>query len=190
MRKKKEHWPASPDEFRDTVETEFRFLSDKFQYKLSWDTDNPFEAIFTNSGIEIRVIGINYGFGATAILVSNGEEIPFWTLISKTDERFTPPTDKPQLDDLREYAYRLNNECQDILKGDFARLAEARQIIEDQGKKINEEWQADIKAVFFSKAYELWKNKEFRELNLLLAESPYSLSGVWQKRFEYSKKHV
>ncbi len=190
MKKKKEHWSASPDEFRETVETEFRFLCDQFQYKLLWNAENPFEAIFTYRGTEIRVIGISYGFGAMASMVSDGDEIPFWTLTTKMNKRFTPSTNKPQLDDLREYAYRLKNECQDILRGDFSRVKEAQRIIEEQRRELDEKRKADVKGMFFSKADKLWKNKNFRELKLVLSDSPYNLSEVWQKRFEYSKKHV
>ena len=188
--KKKEHLSASPTEFREAAETEFEYLCDRFGFRLSWNPKNPFEAIYSRGGIEIRVTGINYGFGAMASLISDGEEIPFWTLKPKMKGRFLPATNKPQLDDLREYAFFLKNECIDILKGDITRLETARIILEEHHNKLDEHRRANVKGMFFSEADKLWKSKEFDKLNMILAESPYKLSKVWQKRFEYSKKNA
>jgi hypothetical protein len=184
------HWSASPDEFRQTVECEFDFLCKEHGYELVWSNDNPFEATFEHGKMAFWVTGESYGFSAMVYASCGSKDMPLWPIMTKLTTRFTPRTDKPQLDDLRELAYRLKNECLDVVSGDLKRLDEVLAEIEIQRAQIDEQRQADKKGMFFSNADKLWKNKKYSDLITLLRKTDFKLSPVWLKRLEYAEKHA
>ncbi len=110
--------------------------------------------------------------------------------MTKLTERKTPPTDQPQLDELREYAWRLRHECPAIVAGDFTQVERIREAIREQEQRIEAARQADERGRFFSVADKLFRAGQFAQCATHLEQSPFELSEVWKARFEYARRHA
>jgi hypothetical protein len=181
---------ATPDEFFHTVEIEFSFLGNEHGYKLTQPKNELFTVVYEHGSKLIRVTGINYGFGAHLEAWIDGEYLPLWPLMSDSSERKSPVTEKPQLDDLREYAWRLKHECADIVKGDFSRVDRIHEAIRRNRRSIEEKEQQAKWVEFFKAAEKLFNTKRFAECVEHLSTSPYKLPPIWEGRLKYAMKHI
>ncbi len=181
---------ATPDEFFHTVEIEFGFLGIEHGYKLTKPINEPFTVVYEKGSQLIRVTGINYGFGAHLEAWIDGEYLPLWPLMSDLSARTFPDTEKPQLDDLREHAWRLKQECADIVKGDFSRVDKIHEAIGKNRRSIEEKDQQAKWVEFFKVAEKFFNTKQFAECVERLSTSPYKLPPIWEGRLKYAMKHI
>lgn len=190
MKKARLRYSATPDEFFATVGTEFGFLVLEHGYQRVLLADNPFTVEYRRGALCIRVSGISYGFGAHLEVIVAGESLPLWPIMTKFSERKAAPTDKPQLDELREYAWRLRHECSAIVAGDFSEIERIREAVREQQRRIEAARHADERGRFFSIADKLFRARQFAECATHLQQSPFDLSETWKARFEYARRHA
>lgn len=182
--------PATPEEFFTTVDTEFGFLVSENGYQRVVPSDQPFTVEYRRGTLCIRVSGVSYGFGACLQFFVDGESLPLWVVMTKLTVRKAELTDKPQLDALREYAWRLRHECSALVAGDFAEVERTREAVREKQRQIEAARQADKRGRFFSIADKLFRAHQFAECVTHLQQSPYELSETWKARFEYAQLHA
>ena len=190
MKKPGETYSATKDEFFRTVEEEFSFLVSEYGYTARVPEDRPFTVEYAHDRLRIRVSGINYGFAAHLEVFADGDYLPLWPLMTKLNEHKTIWTDKPQLDELREYAWRLRHECVAIVTGSFSQVEKIRETVSEQARKLEEARQVDEQNRFFSIADKLFREKKYAECVAHLLESKFALSAVWLARLDYAKKQI
>jgi hypothetical protein len=110
--------------------------------------------------------------------------------MTKFTERKAEATDKPQLDELREYAWRLRHECSAIVAGDLAEVERTHETVREKQRQIEAARQADKRGRFFSIADKLFRAHQFAECVTHLQQSPYELNETWKARFEYAQRHA
>ena len=190
MKKDSQKWSATPSEFLATTDTEFGFLVSEHGYQRVIHPKDPFTIEFRRNSLCIRVTGINYGFGAHLDAYVDGQFLPLWPVMTNLSERKTPQTDEPQLDDLREYAWRLRHDCAAIVAGDFAVVDKIHTAIREQEREIEEARQNAEVGRFFNVADKLFRARQFAECVAHLQQSPFKLSKIWQARLDYARRHA
>jgi hypothetical protein len=158
----------SHDEYVRFVEAEFGFLETEYGFARAWDPNDDFRVAYSKGPMAVHIWGWGWGESGQMSLHLGDEELPFVRLVTPLDRKLTATTGKQQLDDLRERAYRLQHECQDVLRGDLSPLTPYRP---------------------FPRAEEVWLKRDFATLIKCL-EHAEQLSPMWQNRYEFALKNV
>ena len=180
----------SRDEFRNTVESLFGFLCAEYGYVSHWDNEDHFSVEYTKEPLVIRVYGSGWGAYGHVIMMIGEEHLPYHQITAPGNRRLTQSTGKPQLDDLSELAYRIRNECKDILSGDLSRLSDWRKWKAEQEQKVRDFSQRHETERFFAKAEELWQPRRFSALVQYLHACESQLNPLWRRRYRYAQKHA
>ncbi|EJZ43757.1 hypothetical protein [Leptospira licerasiae] len=159
----------SHKEFVDLAETEFLFLEVEYSFRKEWDSVDAFHVTYSNSYLKIHIRGWSYGEYAYVTIFFGEEELPYHEYITSFSKKLTPTTGKNQLDDLKEYAYRLKFECREILEGNFTCLIPYRP---------------------FPNAEKVWRKRDYSEIVRQLQNVSLPLSEAWSNRLEHAKKNV
>ncbi|TGM87978.1 hypothetical protein [Leptospira licerasiae] len=159
----------SHEEFVDLVKAEFFFLETKYGFRKKWHSTDHFHVTYFNEYLKIHVIGWGYGESASLIIFFGEEELPLYKYMTPFSKKLTTATGKKQLDDLKECAYRLKNECGEILEGNFTCLLPYRP---------------------FPDAEKIWQKRDYVEIVKQLQNINIPLSEAWKNRFEHAKKNV
>jgi hypothetical protein len=159
----------SHEEYVKFVEKEFSFLEIEFGYQNKWDAKDKFKVVYTGQSISVHIWGWGYGESGHISINLGEEQLPFTEFVTPFKKKLTESTGKPQLDDFKEYAYRLRNECQEILKGNLSPLDPYRP---------------------FPNAEKLWFDRAFAKIIELVESNKKPLSKKWQTRYEYALKNV
>lgn len=157
------------DEYVQFVEQEFNFLESDYGYRKSWDKKDAFRVIYSGRRISVHIWGWGYGESGHMSVNLGAEELPYRDLVTSKLPEHIGSTGRQQLDDLREHAYRLKTDCQELLTGDLSVLAPYRP---------------------FPNADELWFNREFSTIVELLEKVDKPLAGKWKTRYEYALKNA
>ena len=190
MKQVAESYSVSADEFFKTVQQEFLFLESEYGYVLDIPPNRLFTAEYYKDELRIRVSGINYGFAANLEMFVQGEYLPLWPIMSSIAERKTLRTGEPQLDDIREYAWRLRHECQNILVGDLSAVNGIRLIIERQQHEMQQAQLIKEHDKFLDTAEELFNEERYAEYVQHFSNSSYPLSHFIIARLRYAKKRA
>ena len=158
----------SHDEYVRFVEDEFRFLEAELDFLKTWDSQDAFRVKYSKERIHVSIWGWGYGESGHAGIELDDEEIPYWYLTTPRTTKLSPPTGKSQLDDLREIAVRMRNECRDILLGDFTRLLPFRP---------------------FPHAEEMWRSRRWKELVVALDACSKPFNDLWANRYDHAVKN-
>jgi hypothetical protein len=156
------------DEYVEFMEEEFRFLEKDYGFIKAWDKDDGFRVVYSGGKIRVHIWGWGYGESGHLSVNLGEEELPYSELVTSFQTNLTESTGKPQLDDLREHAYRLKNECAELLDGNLSVLIPYRP---------------------FPNAEELWFKREFSTIVELLQDVEEPLSDKWKTRYEYALKN-
>ncbi|MBN1609004.1 MAG: hypothetical protein JW940_20420 [Polyangiaceae bacterium] len=159
----------SHEQYVQFVEAEFGFLETEYGFNKKWDAEDQFRVVYSNGPMSVRVWGWGWGASGHMSLNLGDEELPYSQYVTSFDRKLTATTGKKQLDDLQERAFRLRNECQEILRGDLSSLVPFRP---------------------FPNAEELWSRRDFATLIERLRHTDQPLSPMWQNRYEYALKNV
>lgn len=166
---KKEIQRPSHTEYVKFVEDEFAFLESEYGYKKKWDDNDKYRVSYSGTIMSAHLWGWGYGESGHMSINLDKEELPYSEYVTSFDKKLTESTGKPQLDDFRECAYRLKNECQSILKGDLSVLDPYRP---------------------FPNAEELWFKRDFSMIIEQIEKNKKPLSKKWQNRYEYALKNA
>ena len=166
---KKEIQRPSHEEYVKFVEGEFLFLETEYGYKKKWDENDRFRVVYSGSSISVHIWGWGYGESGHMSVNLDEEQLPYSECVTTFEKKLTESTGKPQLNDIKEYAFRLKNECGNILMGDLSVLEPFRP---------------------FPNAEELWFNREFSTIVQILGNAKQPLSKKWQARYEYALKNA
>lgn len=188
MKPKGQRWSATVEEFFSTVDTEFGYLVSEHGYERVLPAGCPFAVEYRRDALCIRVSGISYGFGAHLEAFVEGEFLPLWPVMTPLTARKTTPTDKPQLDELREFAWRLRRELSDLVAGDFTVAEQIRAGVRAQEEKDAIALQADERHHFFSIADTLFRARQFAECVSHLEKGRFELSALWKARLDYARR--
>jgi len=159
----------SHDEYVRFVEAEFGFLETEYGFGRAWDPNDGFRVVYAKGSMAVRIWGWGWGASGHVSLHLGDEELPFARYVTPLDRKLTATTGKQQLDDLREQAYRLQHECQDVLRGDLSPFAPFRP---------------------FPGAEEVWRKRDFATLIRCLEHTEQPLSPMWQNRYEFALKNA
>jgi len=165
----KETLRPTHNEYVQFVEQEFRFLETDYLYVKAWDKKDEFHVAYSGPTISIHIWGWGYGESGHMSVNLGKEKLPHHELVTPIRTRLTESTGKPQLDDIREHAYRLQKECVELLDGDLSILSPFRP---------------------FPNADELWFNREFSTIIAFLSNVEEPLSETWKTRYEYALKNA
>ena len=180
----------SKDEFHAVIDSEFGFLVKSHGFKKKMSTTNEFEIFYIHGRCKIQLNGSGYGSDVDLEISLDGRCVPWHFIAPNYRTRFTPKSDAPQLDLIRESAYRVREHLLSIVQGDDSLAIRAWQLAEQATEEAEQRRSKDPSSVFFSTADRLWKNKRWSELVLHLTGSSFSLSTAWQQRFKEAKTHT
>jgi len=166
---KKEVIRPSHSEYVKFVESEFSFLETLYGFNKVWNKTNRFQVRYSLNSISVSIWGWGYGESGHASISFKDEELPYFEYVTSFDRKLTEPTGKQQLDDLKEHAHRIRNECQTVLQGDLSVLDELRP---------------------FPKAEEFWAKRDYKTIVESLEKNKKPLSIKWQNRYEYAIKNA
>jgi hypothetical protein len=157
------------EEYVAFVEEEFAFLQNEYGYKRRWDSTDSYRAVYSGPGISVHIWGWGYGASGHVSLMLGEEQLPYHEYVTPFDKKLAESTGKQQLNDLREHAHRLRNECAQLLRGDLSVLDPYRP---------------------FPNANELWHKRDYSKIVELLNNSRKPLSRKWQARYEHALKNA
>jgi hypothetical protein len=138
-------------------------------FKKKWSKDDAFSITYAYKSMSVHIWGWGYGESGHISLNIGEEKLPYHEYATPLNKKLTESTGKKQLDDLKEHAYRLKNECQQILKGDLSSLLPYRP---------------------FPNAENLWQKRAFAQIVQQLQNSKVPLTETWKNRYEHALKNA